>query len=114
MSIGFRSGLLAITLLSLQAKAGSAFGIIDKLELGPAYGSKVFISIKGDVAGQPACHSNTAYHFAFDIAEPGGEGLLSAALAAKASRQQVRVSGYAQCTRVVNVEDLRWLRLEDE
>lgn len=103
--------LALVAFNSTTAIAGSAFGTVEQVELGPGYGSKVFIRVAGDVTGQPTCQNNS-FHFAFDASEPGGNGVLSTVLAAKASGQKVRISGYAQCTRYNSVEDLRWIRLE--
>ena len=105
--------ILGYVLVSTNAIAGSAFGTIDLVELGPLYGDKVFIKIKGDVTGQPACHTNPNYNFAFDVSEPGGSATLSVVLSAKAAKQKIRISGYAQCTRIAGVEDLRWIRIEE-
>lgn len=92
--------------------AGTAQGVIQMIESGPLYGSKVFIMVDGSVTDQPACRLTSNFHFAFDTAEPGGKELFSLVLSAKAAKQQLRISGYGTCSKYSGVEDLRWLRIE--
>lgn len=104
-----------LALLSLfcgAANAGTGQGTVAKVENGPLYGSKVFITIDGTIAEQPACKGTGSYHFVFDTSVPGGKDVLATVLLAKATKQSVIVSGAGQCSLYGGVEDLRWFRLE--
>lgn len=103
---------LALPLFVAAAQAGTGQGTVAKLESGPQYGSRFFITIDGAVTGQPPCRAENNYHFVFDTAAPGGKDLLATVLLAKATKQNVVVSGYNQCGLYNGVEDLRWFRLE--
>lgn len=102
--------LLAI--VCSQAVAGIGQGTIAKIESGPLYGDKVFITIEGAVSDQPSCRSGGNYHFVFDSTAPGGKNLLASILLAKASKQSIVVSGSNVCNLYTGVEDLRWFRVE--
>jgi hypothetical protein len=95
-----------------QALAGSGQGTIAKIESGPQYGDKVFITIEGAVGDQPACRSAGNFHFVFDSTAAGGKNLLATILLAKANKQNVTVSGTNACALYMGVEDLRWVRLD--
>lgn len=111
----FMTKTYLVTLLSFccsAALAGTGQGTVAKVENGPLYGAKVFLTIDGTVSDQPACRSAGNYHFVFDTTVPGGKELLATVLLAKANRQGVIVSGYNQCSLYNGVEDLRWFRLK--
>lgn len=104
-----------LTLLSIYCSAtlaGTGQGTVAKVENGPLYGGRVFVTIDGTVSDQPACRSTGNYHFVFDTTTPGGKDLLATVLLAKATKQSIIVSGYNQCALYNGVEDLRWFRLE--
>jgi hypothetical protein len=104
------SALLAV--YCCQALAGIGQGTIAKIESGPLYGNKVFITIEGSVTGQPTCWASGNYHFAFDSSATGGKNLLASIMLAKATKQSVVISGYDACTLYGGIEDLRWFRIE--
>lgn len=101
-----------VSLLYGAANAGTGQGFVAKVETGPAYGARVFLTVDGPVTGQPACRNSSNYHFVFDTSAQGGKELLATVLLAKATKQNVVISGLDQCNLYSGVEDLRWFRLE--
>lgn len=95
-----------------HAFASIGQGTIAKVESGPIYGDKVFITIEGSVTGQPACWASGNYHFVFDSTAPGGKNLLASIMLAKASKQSIVIAGNGVCSLYGGVEDLRWFRIE--
>lgn len=107
--------LCLVALLSLYccaAAAGIGQGMVAKVESGPLYGSKVFITIDGVVTDSPACRTAGNYHFVFDASSPEGKAVMATIMLAKATKQSVIVSGFERCSLYGGVEDLRWFRLE--
>ena len=98
--------------LSIQTNAGTGQGTVSKVEHGPLYGTKVFVTLVGSISGQPACQSPSNATFVFDTAAPGGKDILASVLLSKANQQISSYSGFNQCALWNGVEDLRWFRME--
>jgi len=110
--------IMGIIFISTNAFAGGVTGEIDKVFMGPAYGSHVVVVFSRDSV-TPSCgtESDASYTFYFDSDAPGGHVTASAMLAAYTAKLNVVIQGGGSSSCSVNpnfpgAESISLLRLE--
>jgi len=86
--------ILAFLFVS-QGVLASGNGVISKLVVG-RLGYQVFVKINGTV-DQVACRTRTDWDYYLDLTNAGAKEILSALLAAKASKQNVWIQSTGAC-----------------
>lgn len=97
--------------VSLEVMAGAVTANVTHIYSGPGFGTKVFIAVDKAVVNGPGCSTNSLYAFSLDSAAPGANTWISMLTVAYTTGKSVDLIGANECTPWVNIEDLRYLRL---
>jgi hypothetical protein len=93
-----------MTVCASAAYAGAAGGTVVSINVIDANGL-VLIRVSGTNASPPGCANQHTSSFVADLDTPAGRGMLSVALAAKASNVSITINGSGGCSRLTGYED---------
>lgn len=110
----YKSLLSVILLVFVSSVTASEVnpGKVTKVLTGPAYGSKVLISVEPKPTGLPECATNAWYDYAFDTTTEEGKAVLSLVLTAYTANKNIWIGGLNQCQQFNGVEDLKHILLK--
>ena len=96
-------------LFTFAAHSASSYGKVEKLEFGPAYGSRVYVDITGSAVG--SCATNQyGFNYHFDLILPAGNVMFSTLLAAQRSGTELYILGSRSCDATSHTEEIRWIQ----
>jgi len=101
--------VFVILLAAPVATAGDGRGVVSRIT---ARADVVYIRISPAPEERAACATNH-WHYAFSISDVTGRATLSMALAAYSAKTPVTVKSASTCTHYSNMEDVRYLILEE-
>jgi hypothetical protein len=103
-------------LLATLPNTAAAIGVLDGhvIDIRVEISGQVILTFDQSV-GQtpPECASANTKHMAFSLVSPGGNGMLSAAIAAQSTGKSVRSRGTGACSTFNVFEDIGYLILRE-